>query len=193
MSFWGSRAMTIPFTILTARLQRKAEAWCQDRKGAAAVEFALVAIPFFFLIFGILEVCLIFIMSTVLENSVNEAARKVRTGQAQESGYTEVEFRRDICNEFFNLLSCDNKLHIDVRSMTKFSAADMSTPKDADGNLDDVGFIYDPGAANEIVAVRVYYEWPLITPIISAPLANLPDNRHLLQANAVFRNEPFGD
>ncbi|KCZ48361.1 TadE/TadG family type IV pilus assembly protein [Hyphomonas pacifica] len=183
--------MTIPFTILTARLQGKVEAWLQDRKGAAAVEFALVAIPFFFLIFGILEICLIFIMSTILEHSVGEAARKVRTGQAQKSGYTEVEFRRDVCNEFFDLLSCDNKLHIDVRSMSKFSSADMSTPKDADGNLDDAGFIFSPGGANEIVAVRVYYEWPLMTPVISAPLANLPNNRHLLQANAVFRNEPF--
>ena len=185
--------MTMPFTILTARLQSKAEAWCHDRKGAAAVEFALVAIPFFFLIFGILEICLIFIMSSVLEYSVSEAARKIRTGQAQESGYTKVEFRRDICNGFFKLLSCDDKLHIDVRSMNSFRLADLSTPKDKDGNVEDVGFIYDPGEANEIVVVRVFYEWPIITPIISAPLVDLPNNRHLLQANAVFRNEPFGD
>ena len=48
-------------------------------------------------------------------------------------------------------------------------------------------------AANDIVVVRAFYEWELMTPILSAPLANLSGNRRLLQATVVFRNEPFGD
>ena len=43
----------------------------------------MIAVPFFFLLFGLLEVALIFIMSTVLEHAVNEASRDIRTGRFQ--------------------------------------------------------------------------------------------------------------
>lgn len=185
--------MSVPFTLLTPRLQRSAQTWCGDRRGATAVEFALVAMPFFFLILGLLEVCLLFIMSTVLEHAVAESSRKVRTGQAQENGFTKIEFRQEVCGELFNLMRCDDKLHIDVRPIVGFSAAKFGSPIGEDGEVDDEGFKFDPGSANDIIAVRVMYEWELKTPFISAPLATMPGNRHLLQANAVFRNEPFGE
>ena len=185
--------MTAQIGILAPRLRRKFREWCENRRGATAVEFALVSVPFFFLIFGLLEVCLLFIMSTVLEHSLGEASRKIRTGQAQDSGFTKVEFRQEVCSNFYNLLDCDERLYIDVRSLDKFSTADLTAPLGGDGEIDDTDFKYDPGSANDIVAVRVFYEWELMTPWVSAPLSNLPNNRHLIQANAVFRNEPFGD
>ena len=51
---------------LSARLRSRWQAFAKDRRGAAAVEFAMIAAPFFFLIFGLLEVCLIFIMTTIM-------------------------------------------------------------------------------------------------------------------------------
>ena len=185
--------MTLQLGILAPRLRSKFKAWCENRRGATAVEFALVSVPFLFLIFGLLEICLIFIMSTVLEHALAEASRKIRTGQAQDNSFTKVEFRNEVCSKFYNLLNCDDRLYIDVRSLDKFSLADLTTPLAGDGEIDDTDFKYDPGSANDIVAVRVYYEWSLMTPWVSTPLSNLPNNRHLLQANAVFRNEPFGD
>lgn len=182
-----------PFDIFTSRLRHKFAAWADERRGSTAVEFALVAAPFFFIIFGLMEVCLIFIMSTVLEHAVSESAREIRTGQAQEAGFSEVDFRNSVCAEMFDLMGCDSNLHIDVKRLTSFSSADLTTPVDSDGNFDDSGFGFQPGGANEIVAVRVYYEWSLVTPIMSAPLANLANGKHLIQASAVFRNEPFGD
>ena len=185
--------MTAQHGIIAPRLRRKFLQWCENRRGATAVEFALVSVPFFFLIFGLMEVCLIFIMASVLEHALGEASRKIRTGQAQDKAFTKVEFRNEVCSKFYNLLECDDRLYIDVRSLDKFSTADLTTPIGGDGEIDDSDFKYDPGSANDIVAVRVLYEWKLMTPWISTPLANLPNNRHLLQANAVFRNEPFGD
>ena len=64
---------------------------------------------------------------------------------------------------------------------------------DEDGNLDTEDFGFDPGGSNDIVVVRAFYEWDLMTPLLSAPLANLSGNRRLLQSTVVFRNEPFGD
>ena len=185
--------MSVEFGLLAPRLRHKLEAWCANRKGAAAVEFAMIAIPFFFLIFGLLEICLLFIMSTVLEHSITEGSRKIRTGQAQESGFTKTEFRDQICAEFFGLLDCSSSLHIDVQSLSGFGSADTSSPLDEDGEFDETSFKYNPGGPNDIVAVRVFYEWDLVTPIISAPLKNMAGNKHLIQANAVFRNEPYGD
>lgn len=177
---------------LTARLKVRWNRFAEDRRGAAAVEFALIAAPFFFLIFGLLEVCLIFIMSTVMEHAVGEAARPLRTGEAQQAGMTEAQFRTDMCAELMDMLDCDARLHIDVRTVANFASTPNGAPLDGAGEFDDSGFAFQPGGANDIVAVRVFYEWDLITPYISQPLQNMSGNRHLLQASAVFRNEPFG-
>ncbi len=84
-------------------------------------------------------------------------------------------------------------MHIDVQALTNFGGAETDLPLDADGAVDESGFGFDPGGPNEIVAVRAFYEWDLMTPIMSAPLANMDGSKHLLQANAVFRNEPYGE
>lgn len=152
----------------------------------------MIAAPFFFLIFGLLEVCMIFIMSTVMEHGVSEAARPLRTGEAQEAGMTEVQFRQSLCAELFEILECDARLSIDVRTVSNFAASPIGAPIDSDGELEDEEFRFEPGGPNDIIAVRAFYEWKLMTPFISKPLANMAGDRHLLAASAVFRNEPFG-
>jgi Flp pilus assembly protein TadG len=178
---------------LALRLQRKLAEWATEHRGQTAVEFALIAAPFFFIIFGLMEICLIFIMSTVLEHAVSDSSREIRTGQAQEAGFSKVEFRNSVCSKMFDLMGCDSNLHIDVKRLSNFSSANLGSPLDSDGNFDDSSFDFQPGGANDIVAVRVYYEWSLVTPILSAPLANMANGKHLIQASTVFRNEPFGD
>ena len=177
---------------LAERFSSARRSFARDERGATLVEFGLIAAPFFFLIFGLLEVCLVFIMSTVLEHAVSEASRPLRTGESQDAGITQEQFRLTVCGELMGMLDCDGRLHIDVKTISGFSGANMSSPLDEDGNFDDGGFTYEPGGPNDIVAVRVFYEWKLITPWISKPLANMAGDRHLLQASAVFRNEPFG-
>jgi Flp pilus assembly protein TadG len=177
---------------LVARLRSRWQQFAENRRGAAAVEFALIAAPFFFLIFGLLEVCLIFIMSTVMEHAVSEAARPLRTGEAQQAGMTDIQFRQALCSEFFGILDCDARLSVDVRTVSNFAASPIGAPIDINGDLDDQDFRFEPGGPNDIIAVRAFYEWSLITPVMSKPLANMASDRHLLQASAVFRNEPFG-
>lgn len=177
---------------LAARLKKRWQAYADDRRGQAAVEFALIAAPFFFLIFSLLEVCMIFIMSTVLEHAVWEAARPLRTGEAQQAGMTEVQFRNRVCSELFEIMECDARLSLDVRTVSNFASSPIGAPIDGDGNLDNEDFRFEPGGPNDIIAVRAFYEWKLITPLMSKPLANMAGDRHLLQSSTVFRNEPFG-
>lgn len=179
--------------ILTPRLRAKWDAFAEDHSGAAAVEFAMIAIPFFFFIFALLEISILFILSTILEHGLGQAARDIRTGAAQENNMSAAAFRQAVCDQLMDMLDCDANLHIDVQTFDQFSATSMDSPIDDDGNFDSTGFGFNPGGPNDIVAVRVFYEWSLITPGITAPLANMAGNKHLLQSNQVFRNEPFGD
>ena len=180
--------------LLAPRLMHRLRAWAEDKRGVAAVEFAMIAMPFFFLIFGLLEICVIFIMSTVLEHGHNEAARGIRTGQLQNAdGFDKDAFEEVLCAEVFDLFACEGKVELDVKTYSDFSSTTNPSAIDDEGNLDTEDFSFDPGGANDIVVVRVFYEWELMTPVLSAPLANLSGNRRLLQSTVVFRNEPFGD
>ena len=177
---------------IMARFKSRCRRFADDHRGAAAVEFAMIAAPFFFLIFGLLEVCLIFIMSTVMEHATSEVSRPLRTGEAQKAAMTENQFRVAVCAELFDMLDCDARLSIDVRTIANFASSPVGAPMDDDGNLENDNFVFEPGGPNEIVAVRVFYEWDLITPILSKPLQNMAGNKHLLMVSTVFRNEPFG-
>ncbi len=176
---------------LVARARARWAAFAQARRGSAAVEFAMIAAPFFFLIFGLIEICMIFIMSTLLENAVQETGRPLRTGEAQTNGISAAQFKDDVCAQLLGLMDCDGSLHVDVRRLGNFRTALPPRPIDADGNFDASEFGYDPGGPNDIVSVRVFYEWKLITPVISMPLRNINGNRHLIQSSSVFRTEPY--
>ncbi len=163
-----------------------------DRRGVAAVEFALIALPFFMLTFGLIEIVLVFILSTTLDYGVQEAARRVRTGELQATSANMSAFKTAVCGELFALMDCDTKLSLDVRKLDNFAASGgVASAIGSDGQVKKGGFGFDPGSANEIVMVRAFYEWDLVTPIISAPLANLSGNRRLIVSTATFRNEPF--
>lgn len=178
--------------ITAPKLQEKLQDWADDKRGLAAVEFALIAVPFFFLIFGLLEVCAIFIMTTVLEHGLHEASREIRTGQAQEAGLTGAAFKTAVCDELFDLLDCDDRLAIDVNTFASFGSTSSPSPITDSGEFSSSDFDFKPGGANEIVVIRAFYEWDLFTPVMSAPLANLKDGKRLLQSTIAFRNEPFG-
>jgi len=120
-----------------------------------------------------------------------EAARRVRTGELQAAAGDLADFKASVCGELSNLLDCDDKLTVDIRRFDSFTAADLPDPIDADGEVTTGAFTFEPGAADEIVIVRVFYEWALLTPVISAPLSNLSGGRRLLVSTATFRNEPF--
>ena len=54
------------------------------REGSTAVEFALVAFPFFILLFGILEIGLMLLVDALVETAASDAGRQIRTGLAQQ-------------------------------------------------------------------------------------------------------------
>ncbi len=163
----------------------------RDRKGATAVEFALIATPFFLILFAIIEVGAVLFTSTALEHASTEAVRTIRTGQVQNAGSTSNDFIATICQNMADIVPCNGHVSADVRTFADFASISSGAPLDANGNLDTGSFLFDPGNTGDIVLVRVYYVWQLQTPIISTIFANAPGNKRLIVASAAFRNEPF--
>lgn len=184
-----------------AALVRRACArpFARNQHGAVAVEFALLALPFFAIIGAILETSIFFLSSQILDSAVDNSVRLLRTGQAQTQNYTIDTFRTSICDRLYGMFDCDEnskKLHIEVDTTTSFANANFGYPLETDSETGEVDWtdteIYTPGIGSEIVTVRVYYKWPIVLDIMGFNLSNTGDGHRLMAAVRVFKNEPFG-
>lgn len=163
------------------------------RRGSAAVEFSLVVIPFFFLIFGLAEIALLSLAQSSLNFAVQDTGREIRTGQAQLSGQSATQIRTSICNRLnrFMRLNCIGTLWIDVKRYNSYVDVGNLTPPIQNGNLDPSTFGYNPGAASDIVVVRAFYRWHVVTPMFEAILGNVSGGDRILVSSMMFRNEPY--
>jgi Flp pilus assembly protein TadG len=182
-----------PFkTVWGGRLGRLADRLARGRDGAAALEFALIAIPFLALVMGILEIALYYLVSTTLENATSDAARQIRTGQFQNgSTVTAAGFVTQICGELTWLSpSCASNLFVDVRTYTSYTAISEPNPI-ASHQITQASLTFSPGAAGSIVMVRAFYQWQLFTPGLDMMVASLNGGSTLITATAAFKNEPY--
>lgn len=171
---------------LPARLTRR---FVRQQEGAAAVEFALVAVPFLALTFAILETAIVFFAGQTLEAASADSARLIMTGQAQTAGFDNSAFKSAVCDRINGLFDCKNGVHVDVKTYSNFGDISNVSPV-KDGKLDTASLTYQPGNPGDIVVVSLYYEWPIYVSLLGNELANLGGNR-LLVATSVFRNEPY--
>lgn len=152
----------------------------------------MVALPFFFMMFAIIEIGLIFVTDSVLDNAVVETGRLVRTGQAQGSGLTAAAFKTQLCNRMGIFTSqCAARATVDVRSIAQFRNANPPDPLANGTSFDNSGLGYDAGAPGSIVLIRVWYKQPLFTPFLRQALSKLNDGNTILTATTAFKNEPY--
>lgn len=149
----------------------------------------MVALPFCLMIFAILELGLVFVTDSVLDNATIETGRLVRTGQADAQSMTAAQFKTALCSRMSIFASdCDARASIDVRVIPQFA----TTPPDpmADGSFNDGVLSYSNGDPGDLVVVRVWYRQPLITTFLAQALPRLDNGTALLTATTAFRNEP---
>jgi Flp pilus assembly protein TadG len=170
---------------IAGRLLRR---FVRRQDGSAAVEFGLVAAPFLALLFAIIETALVFFSSQALETAVADASRLIMTGQAQTQGMSQTAFKDAVCARIFGLFDCQGGVYVDVKaySFSSFSNASVTVPIDGSGNFQN-NFSYNPGGPGDIVVVRLFYQWP----VISLHLTNMNGGKRLLAATAAFVNEPY--
>ena len=174
------------------RLRRFIRRLIRSERGAAAVEMALVATPFLALLFGIVEIGMIFLISASLESGMDNAARTIRTGALQSGGApTAAAFKTSICSSFgWFQADCTAHLSVDVRTYATFAAV-TNPPVVSNGVFNSAALAFTPGTANSIVVVRAYYQWTLIAPLFNQALQQLNGGVALLTSTAAFRNEPY--
>lgn len=170
-----------------------------NESGAYAIEFSLIALPFFGLLFAIIEVAWVSFNSEQLQAAVDSAARQVLTGAAQTNNYaTAASFTSNLlCPStgkrlIPNSWDC-SKLFVDIRTASDFTSVDM-TNTFYSGSLK-----YCLGNPSTIVVLRVEYPMAAIFPLninnrYAALVNNVPGMSgyyHMLLGSAVFKTEPY--
>jgi Flp pilus assembly protein TadG len=160
--------------------------------GAAALEFAIVAAPFFAIILATLQTALAFFAGQVLESAVADSSRSILTGSAQNASLSQSGFATTVCGKVQALFDC-SKLMIDVQTATSFGSANTGAPTltfDSKGNVTNT-WQYNPGNPGDIVIMRLMYQWPVFTGPLGLGLSNEKNGNLLLVATAAFKNEPY--
>ncbi|MCB1431517.1 MAG: pilus assembly protein [Alphaproteobacteria bacterium] len=181
-------------------LLSKWRAWRRSQSGATAVEFALVAGPFFYVLGCICETGLMLFTEYVIQNSVQEASRMVRTGQVTAGDGTLLvsadDFKAKICEQVNIIVDCNAQVSVYVNSANDFNALStaMSNPLDVGSKPDGTPYtvVYTPGAALQAATVIATYDWDFAFPFMDF-LGNIDGGqKRRLYGLAIFRNEPFG-
>jgi Flp pilus assembly protein TadG len=82
--------------------------YVRDREGAAAVEFALVAMLFILSLLFIMTVATILFINQALDYATTRAARQVLTGAAQANALDQASFKASLCSNLPAVLKCSN-------------------------------------------------------------------------------------
>lgn len=173
-----------------ARLRR----FGRDEQAGVALEFALTVGPFIFLMLAIFEYALLYLASSTLDSATREAAREVRTGEAQAAAITPAQFKALICDDMGWLKAeCPANLEVDARIFTSFTNATDPSPTTG-GAFDPTKLKFALGGQGDIVMVTSFYKWKLLTSSLVSGLSSpmYGSGYRAVTARAVFRNEPFG-
>ena len=187
------KAKAVPFKTLLGRFRK-------EKGGIAAVEFGMVAMPFFGLLFSIFETATDFYINATLQTAVTAAARDILTGQAQTANYSSASdfISKALCGggtiarRVPSFMNC-NRIKVDVRPAAAFAGMDMSKPVHS-GALDTSSWSYDPGKNNDLIVVRAIYTVPIVTSIFGTANTVIVSGsswpQRVLLATAAFKNEP---
>jgi Flp pilus assembly protein TadG len=176
------------------RLARRASPrrFARHQRGAVAVEFGLILLPFLALIFGIMETALVFFADQTLETAVADSARLIMTGQAQTQSLNATTFKNAVCARIYGLFDCATGIYVNVQTYSSFGGISYAPPLDTNNNLVTSNFVYQPGGPGDIVVVQLFYQWPIYVSLMNlSHLSNMSGNKRLLVATAAFRNEPY--
>jgi Flp pilus assembly protein TadG len=180
---------------LLAKCRAAVRRFEKSESGIGAIEFAILAPPFFLLMGCICETGLMFFTEYTLQTAVQDAARLVRTGQAQGGQLTASTFKTKICNLAGVLVSCGS-INVYVRSDTNFAnlAANMPPLITIGPSLSGsttAANCFNPGPPSQPSAVVATYDWNFTMWGMSAMSnINAGATRRLI-GFATFMNEPF--
>ena len=134
--------------------------FASDRKGATAVEFGLIAVPFLGLLLATFDLGLSFLVERNLDAAVQNAARQIRTGDMQAAGVVTAKafVSNYVCGTsglMSTIVDC-SMLIVDVRTASAFTGNDMTNDFYKTPTLNT----FCLGSPKVITVVRVAYPCP---------------------------------
>lgn len=167
----------------------------KSENGATAVEFALIAFPFFMIMGCVCETGIMLFTEYSIQSGVQEAARQIKTGQAQNASMSAGDFKAKICEITGIVIDCESDLTVYVRPANTFSTLASVMPSylnvgaKPDGSPNPAS--YDCGGPSQAAAVVATYDWKFTMPFMKF-LGNFDgDKKRRLYGLAIFQNEPF--
>lgn len=178
----------------------------RDRKGATAVEFAIIASALIFLVMGIVELGLMMAAKGVLEDVVFTASRVGKTGYSA-SGKTQAKTINDAIAKAsagyldpakitLTSLAYDGYDNIgkpepftDLNSNGKWDAGEPFTDVNGNGTYDKDQGKSGYGSSSQILLYTATYNWPLHTFFLKKLLGSA--GTVPLKTSIVVKNEPY--
>jgi Flp pilus assembly protein TadG len=164
----------------------------------------MVALPFLLFVLGTMAIGLQFFTINALDNAVDSAARKIRTGEAQRAGMKLNDFKDLVCKSggYYIEKDCE-RIFIHVQSAGDWAAIDPRScasngKMTAQSNM-TADLVDSTGGSEQVVLVTACYDWqlPITFPTLQYMLMRpadgvaLESGGSLVQSVATFRTEPY--
>jgi Flp pilus assembly protein TadG len=171
---------------------RRSRAKTRDKcRGSFAPEFALVAFPFFLLLMGIIELCLMEGAQQLLENVAFNTSRLAKTGYTAQNQTQAETINQIMVNEVssYGSLIDPKKVSMQEGDYTSFSQATI-------GGATPSSNSYGDSSQKKVVVYIITYQWKLFTPLMCTALGSLchpssEGNMVNLTSTIVVSNEPY--
>lgn len=155
-----------------------------DEAGVVAVEFAVLAVPFFLLLLAIMEVALVLLAAMQIEHATDTVSRRVMTGEIANRSEA---VRGALCGDITLPIDCAS-LRIDYREVASVRDFDLPRPTEG-GAVDDAAFTFVTIPSPSFASLRVAYEWPIVIKPLIVFFSNLDGGRLFLTSTALVRIE----
>jgi Flp pilus assembly protein TadG len=199
---------------ISDHMNRAMKRFQRNTEGVTAVEFGLVGLPFFMMLFGIMGVGFFFFTQQSLENAVWAASRDLKTGifQTGASGSRYAgktgdalkdEFKKAICEKTPNYVStnCDADVRIIIQAYASATSNTANaTPITKPACLANASTLVseadaksssNAGGAGAVVLVTACYAFRLGGLMPFLKFGNMGNGTHLMAASAAFQSEPY--
>ncbi|WP_194721724.1 TadE/TadG family type IV pilus assembly protein [Noviherbaspirillum malthae] len=146
---------------------------CQ--RGASAVEFAIVAPIVFFLLFAIVDLCVLFWVNLTMQHAVREGARYAVTGLSDLAPQGSAQRHLAVIEKIK-----ENSMGLYDRISPRINGIGYGNPDQYGAGMF--------GASGQVFVLRLEGTWPLMTPVVQ-PF--FEDGKYRFSVAATMRNEEF--
>lgn len=168
---------------------RLLRALTKDRKGSAAIEFAILALPFFVVIFAIAEIAIMYFVDSGLDAALHKTVRQVRVGVAKSGAWDATKFKNVLCSELSYSFGCASKVKVRATVITDMSS--ISRISGISGGSLNVTEDFSLGDSGSYVLVQAFLPWDPTFKLYAISSGRLSDGSYVLSAAELIKNEPF--